>query len=515
MRICMLDILLEQDVVLPRQAASAGAPDSLDYLPGSTLLGAAAAKLYAQLPEAQAWQLFHAGDVRFGNGLPVGRTGPAWPVPRCLYRRKEGAWKTPGPDAGQRLLVGEAPAVFNRMHAPNLPGTPTAQAKQLRHGYLTGALELVVPPRTLTLRTAVDPDLGRAQEGQLFAYQALAAGTRLRAELLIANSVPEQLTKRLLEALSGTLYVGRSRSAEHGRIRVQAAQTHPEARNDAPGTELTLWAISDIALQDALGMPLLAPQPEDLGLGAGSLQTSHSFIATRAYAPYNAARRLRDLERQLIAAGSVLKLQLQAPADPAALRALRQGIGLYTEAGLGRFLINPPILAHAIPQAQPAEPLPALPPMQEAPRPQAPPLIGWMSRQRDRRGDDEGAERQAAAWFADYVKALSRIANHLGLGAGESTGPSAAQWGNVIRAAETAGGAENIRRQLFLDKHAVCRASAKNWGDQFPAKSGLQTLGQWLEQQLQGDFDPAALLAFAHRAQKQASQDRTAQETTA
>ncbi len=509
-----LDILLKEDIVLPRRAASAGSPDSLDYLPGSTLLGAAASTLYARLPQEQAWQLFHSGDVRFGDGLPVGQTGQAWPVPRCLYRRKEGSWTSSGP-GGTRLLMTGTPAVFNRMHAPGLPGASDAQVKQLRDGYLSEALELVFPSRTMTLRTAVDPALGRAQGGQLFAYQALAAGTRLRAELFIAEQVPETLARQLLDALSGTLFVGRSRSAEHGRIQVQIVQAEAEPRNVSPGTELTLWAISDIALQDEHGMPLLAPGPEDLGLGAGRLRTQLSDIATRVYAPYNATRKLRDRERQVISAGSVLSLQLHTPADPRALQALREGVGLYTEAGLGRFLINSPILAHAIPQARPAKPLAEFSPKLEAPRRPAPPLIGWMSRQRDHRSGNDAAEVQATAWFAAYSVVLQRMREHLGLTAAERVGASAAQWASIIRVAESTQEPPEIRQQLFESGHALCRASAKHWGDQFPAESGLQTLGQWLQQQLQGDFDPAALLAFAHRAQKLASAESASQETAA
>lgn len=65
-----MDVFLEQPLIVTQQAASAGAQLSLDYLPGSLLLGLAASRLYAELSEDDAWTLFHSGMVRFGDGLP-------------------------------------------------------------------------------------------------------------------------------------------------------------------------------------------------------------------------------------------------------------------------------------------------------------------------------------------------------------------------------------------------------------------------------------------------------------
>src|SRR5690606_13316392 len=82
------EILLEQPLIISQQAASAGAHQSLDYIPGSVLLGLAASRLYANLPAQTAFTLFHNGIVRFGDALPVdqGETGLPMPLNWHLYK---------------------------------------------------------------------------------------------------------------------------------------------------------------------------------------------------------------------------------------------------------------------------------------------------------------------------------------------------------------------------------------------------------------------------------------------
>ena len=71
-----LEITLTSDVIFSASGATTGGHDSLDYLPGSALLGAAVGKHGFEA------DLFLSGKVRFGDGLPLfsdGRIG--WPMP--------------------------------------------------------------------------------------------------------------------------------------------------------------------------------------------------------------------------------------------------------------------------------------------------------------------------------------------------------------------------------------------------------------------------------------------------
>lgn len=91
MNTATLELELLDDLVISARAASVGGHLSLDYIPGGTILGAAAALLYGKGPFAgdTAYRVFHSGNWRFGNGLPLddqGRVG--WPVPRAWHHTK-------------------------------------------------------------------------------------------------------------------------------------------------------------------------------------------------------------------------------------------------------------------------------------------------------------------------------------------------------------------------------------------------------------------------------------------
>ena len=53
-----LNIELIDDCVFSAHAATQGGHESLDRIPGATLLGVAASRLYAQLSRQQAWLAF-------------------------------------------------------------------------------------------------------------------------------------------------------------------------------------------------------------------------------------------------------------------------------------------------------------------------------------------------------------------------------------------------------------------------------------------------------------------------
>ena len=61
------NIQLKQPLIVSQQAATAGQHQSLDYIPGSAILGMVASQLYAQLTPEEALQVFHSGAVRFSD----------------------------------------------------------------------------------------------------------------------------------------------------------------------------------------------------------------------------------------------------------------------------------------------------------------------------------------------------------------------------------------------------------------------------------------------------------------
>lgn len=84
----------------------------------------------------------------------------------------------------------------------------------------------VRPQRELRLKTAIDPQQGRAEEGRLFGYDALLRGQTFQARLDADYDVNPDLFRRVTDALSGERLLGRSRSAEYGRARLEPVEPH-------------------------------------------------------------------------------------------------------------------------------------------------------------------------------------------------------------------------------------------------------------------------------------------------
>jgi len=325
-------LTLREDCVFSERSATEGGHRGLDYVPGAALLGIYAARLYPDksLSLQDKFLLFHSGRVRFGNGLPLSTGGErGWPMPFCWHRDKGADWQT---DAG-RLWVD------NVYHQPARDSAEQdTQSEQLRAGFVTETGCVLSPGRALRLKTAINPDTGRAREAALFGYDALSEGQRFVARVDIDDDVDDNLVAALRDALPRTTPLGRSRSAEYGLVDVETRDLPADAArrtlHAAPwgdqaqvdGAErIALWLLSDLAASDPHGQPTLCPAPQWLGLPDGRLDFSHSFLRARRYSPWNAHRGGPDLERQVLCQGSLLVFDLSTPLAPAHRERLAAG----------------------------------------------------------------------------------------------------------------------------------------------------------------------------------------------
>ena len=480
-----LDIRLEEDVVLSARPATAGGHEGLDYLPGQALLGACAARLYRALDAVDAWLVFHSGRVRFGDGLPTAGDGAVGhPMPLALHEAK-----TEPAVRGGRLDPARAANLAHPQGGECLPAH--AQPRQLRAGHLTPDGRVLAPRRALRMKSAIDPATGRAREAHLFGYEALCAGQRFHAVIEADEEVPEALFERVREALTGELLLGRSRSAEYGRVRAEpVAPRLPQQRPAAPGAALTLWLLSDLALLDGHGQPTLEPAPEWLGLGPGRIDWTRTFLRTRAYAPWNAHRNAYDLERAVIARGSVVRLELEDAPSPETVERLRSGCGLHREAGLGRIWIDPPLLADGRPRLAPPPQATAGGDGAAAPVPDDP-LLAWAEAWLAQAAGDAKVEKLARGIAARLRECYERARAEAGIGREGTIGPSPAQWGNLHARAKQ-GGAADPREALFgpddpkvsPQAGAACPAHAPGWTDRFFADGRMQNFREWLRDAL-------------------------------
>jgi CRISPR-associated protein Csx10 len=459
-----LTLTLIDDCVLSQRSATEGGHAGLDYVPGATLLGAAAGRLYGELSSTDAFTLFHSGRVRFGNGLPVTTLGEtACPMPLSWHAAKGESAESDGCLDANRIWN---PGLRNSIPADEQP-------QQLRTGYVTASGALVKPHKSLRLKTAINPENGRAREGALFGYDALCAGQTFRSVIDVDENVADSLLEKLKKALRASeVVLGRSRSAEYGRAecRVHDDVSRPEP-GGAAGKTITLWLLSDLAAIDDLGQPTLAPKPQWLSLPDGKLLFGKSFLRSRRYSPWNAKRGGPDLERQVISQGSVLVFELDRALDTNESALIAAGIGLHREAGLGQVWLNPPLLARDQPvfgqRAAPARP-------DTAPRPPSD-LLAWLDGRREAASARAGFAQRARDLSGTYAELMRSGRRLKGLDRRAEIGPSHSQWGNVLATAK------NSRRERFAaDLKEVCKECAPGWSDEhWDEQGGARRFAAW------------------------------------
>lgn len=472
MKTWTIQLRLFDDAVISERAATAGGHASLDYVPGSVLLGVAASRLYADLGD-EAWTVFHTGRVRFGAARPDVSGMAAMPMPLAWHHEKGQPFTKQS--SGAALLIGEQLTNLAQASYQQLEGR---QFKQVRDGYVSPYGHWITPLKRVRMKTAIDPEHGRAADAQLFGYEAIAAGTTLSGRLAVDDDVADEIAERIVTVFNGRIHIGRSRSAEYGRADVQTIEhAEPSAwwGEYAGRKALTLWLATDLAAVDAFGTPTLAPSPTDLGLPSGRLDPAKSFIRSRRYAPYNAFRRAHDVERVVITAGSVLHFDLDEPLAPEHSEHLQHGLGLWRECGLGEVVANPP----ALETIHPTFDVSAASGDREGIHHAAPdhPVIDWLQARSQGMRRADVLKAQVAALARDYRDALVTTRRRDGLKTDEMLGPTPSQFSSI---AELAARPRWRAETLFDD--GPCSPSRENWGTEIVVDAGTKTVSEWFRE---------------------------------
>lgn len=486
-----LKIELLEDCVFSARSATEGGHESLDRIPGAALLGAAAARIYDKLGD-KAFDVFHSGRLRFGDGLPWSGNGIGWPVPCCWHYPKTGR-----PDENGRLV---SKNLYNFIHVKGIDGNK--QPKQLRSGYVHLDGRYTRPMHSLRLKTAISYKTGRASEGQLFGYDALHQGQSFVSLLEADDDFEEVLFNQVIETLEGNVLLGRSRSAEYGRAKISKI---PEVEVDGAldpdenksNGHLILWLISDMAPVDRHGHPTLQIDGLSFGLPGARVVWDKTFLRGRRYSPWNAARHGYDRERLVLGAGGVITLELDGGMDrDKVIETVKNGVGLYREAGLGRLWIDPPLLTTEKPTFEKTQGGTDAEPEEEKPAAPNDPLVTWL---KETAGIDwkSQAEEEARRVEESYVTIVAQSRRLHGIAPDVDYGPSRSQWGTVMSKARGVVG-QALHTALFTGSNPVIRADGEGWNIEVLDDSGrYQTLADWIHQKL----DPSAFeegRAYAH-----------------
>lgn len=474
-RSALLILTANEAAIYPKRAASEGRLESLAHPTGSTLLGWAA---LAYESFKDPWAVFHSGRVRFSDALPLTAEGePSYPVPKILMQPKHGSAAVNGQGCLSKVV---------RVGRPN---GPAVQHEALKDGcFVTAGLRVVSPVFDARLRTATEN--GRAAVGQLFGYQFIRSGSGLRyaATIVADHDIAEGDWKLLLDQFRKPgLRLGRAKSSHGGAYDCVVHEgtdgaLWPKGSASAGARRVRVWALSDLALLDEYGAPCLAPGPQLLGLPPGGrLDGRESAISVRRYSPWNRHLRCRDVDRQVIQAGSVLSYDYRDA--PIATGCQGPGaVGLWQEAGLGRVWVAPPLLAGERPRASDVSSVASALNQNPASSHESmtdEPLVRW-AEHLGQAADVTQRDTEIERLKTDFDR-LHRSADRIG--------PSAAQWHEIAAAARFAPNLEGLRTVLFQGPSPVCGIAGQttrteDWGRSGRLHGEQRTFRAWLEQAL-------------------------------
>ncbi|HAI70276.1 MAG TPA: hypothetical protein DCM38_12680, partial [Gammaproteobacteria bacterium] len=243
---------------------------------------------------------------------------------------------------------------------------------------------------------------------------------------------------------------------------------------------------------------------------------SKSFLRSRRYAPFNAYRQRRELERAVFSMGSVLHFTCQdeGPAvDAKTLQGLQtQGIGLYRQAGLGRVWINPPILMAKNPRDY-FSPISSRvlkkPKVLQAPEEDL--IYRYLAKRTQQFSDSNWIEIQIKKWVDELVTLYQSARSLSYTPIGVCPGPTPTQWGQVMDIAKTASTVDELISKLF-EAHGVCKADDPQWTKRIylkdksgKNKSNIDDFRKWLRDEKIGnetkqDLLPQIVARFARLA---------------
>ncbi|MEO1412684.1 MAG: hypothetical protein AAFW73_22530 [Bacteroidota bacterium] len=427
------------DLLFNAALSTEGNLTSLDYIPGSNFLGLVAGKCYADADPLEALDLFHNGQVLFGDAHLAMAGRRSYPLPLSLAMEK-----------GKQNLGKDTAWVHHLKQ-----GAPT-QLRQQRGGYfdVVGNYCKRVGKR-FALKSAYDREKRRSKDSQMFGYDALRRGQSFVFTVSLREGAEgyESLIRR---ALVGEQRIGKSKSAEYGRVLIEAIEQvpadfvfadSPVERGDAAAAAsrtLVIYAESKLCFLDAQGIPTFEPDLSTFGPQLkGRINWAKSQLRTYCYTSWDGHRRAPNARRDCLDKGSVLVIDLE---EGTSVGTLYPVVGAFQSEGLGRVRYNPVFLEAdqagwwtfklrtPVPTAAEALQRKGTALRTASPKTSLGQLLNRKRVARER-------QRKIASAVAEFMK---NRAEHLAC-------ISPSQWGQIRRQATLASSVEDLRDALFLE----------------------------------------------------------------
>ncbi|MEM6801314.1 MAG: hypothetical protein AAF696_07905 [Bacteroidota bacterium] len=280
---------------------------------------------------AQSLELFHKGGVRFGDAHPMVEGRPTYPIPFDWHYPKNEGLKGKIYLAHRLSLKDRSELVLQGI-----------QLKQARGKYICKDNNFLEVEQNFSIKSAYDRETFSSKEGQMYGYFHLKKGSQWYAEVHIdPNSESESYAGLIRGSFNGVQRIGRSSSAQYGRIRIEEIPSLSITQTEVKAGKILLYAYSNLCLFDEQGNNTVAPTAEILGLPGSKIIWRESQIRTRIYRTWNKKRNARNTDLNIIEKGSVFSLDVSKTLNSARFE---KGIGALRSEGFGQVLINPPFL---------------------------------------------------------------------------------------------------------------------------------------------------------------------------
>ena len=217
--------------------------ETLDYIPGTYLLRLISKKLGGLGVDIS--RAIAQGDLIVTNATVEVDGQPGRHVPLALFQEKLGG----GLEKGGKI--------YNRF----IELEPSEQLKGEREGYIGSTNGTHLPEYAkvnLTVKThnTIQDDVQHptTDVGGVYSYEAIAAGTKLQAELRLRRVLSDALGKKKKQwwhSLNGENRLGQSKKDDYGAISLIVGEpvSLPETCN-ITDPKLTVWLLSDVLLRD-------------------------------------------------------------------------------------------------------------------------------------------------------------------------------------------------------------------------------------------------------------------------
>lgn len=417
-------LTLLDDTILSAHSKTVEVAQSLTYIPGRVLLGAVASRLYAKLSQEEQFSVFHASGVRFMDARPVvfegGKVMPTYAVPLSYHHEK-----------GTRLSksVDDKSYLTNKVENFVEGRRKGVQYKQVRSLFMTESMQAVSIAKNGSLRTSLKD--GQARESYLFGFDAIRKGTQFLAAIEVES---EAIYAQIKDILADGIRVGRSKTAEFGRVQVELIESNQLAEASVSSRdirEVPLYFASDVAIRNRYGQPSLDLNEFAKQLGASGWVAEKTFIRTRRYSPFHGVRFRPDLERQVWTMGSVVTLCFDEMEAVSSLNErLSDGVGEYTHEGLGEVLADPTFLQ--LEKVGEVVPEKSVQKQEKIPVPES---LTWLIQHQNQHNYDLKVEALVDDWMKQFKEQFPEHARYI----------SKTQWGKILEIS-----------RVYSDDQALC-----------------------------------------------------------